>query len=67
MWRYIMLIKREFTKDSVEFCYDTSDNSVLEYYTGLDCIDKNHTIYDMLFCNEETTVKDIFLEMSKQQ
>ena len=62
-----MVIKREFIEDGVEFCYDTSDNSVLEYFTGRECIDKTHTIYDMLFCNEETTVRDVFLEMSNQQ
>ena len=53
-----MIVKREFD-ETCEVVYDTSDNSVLELYSGKECIDKTHTIYDMLFCNEETTKEDI--------
>lgn len=57
MWRYIMVIKREFDMDC-EFVYDTEDNSVLELYSGKEGIDIDRTIYKKML-TEETTKEDI--------
>lgn len=59
-----MIIKREFDSNC-EVVYDTSDNSVMELFSGKECIDRQGKIYGMLFHCEETTKEDI-MEMLQQ-
>lgn len=53
-----MIVKREFD-ETCEVVYNTSDNSVLELYSGKECIDFSGIMYEMLFYIEETTKEDI--------
>ena len=53
-----MIIKREFD-ETCEVVYDTSDNSVMELYSGKECIYFSGIMYEMLFYKEETTKEDI--------
>ena len=53
-----MIVKREFD-ETCEVVYDTSDNSVMELYSGKECIDFSGIMYEMLFYKEETTKEDI--------
>lgn len=53
-----MIVKREFD-ETCEVVYDTSDNSVMELYSGKECIDFSGIMYEMLFYTEETTKEDI--------
>ena len=53
-----MIVKREFD-ETCEVVYDTSDNSVMELYSGKEWIDFSGIMYEMLFYKEETTKEDI--------
>ena len=53
-----MIVKREFD-ETCEVVYDTSDNSVMELYSGKEWIDSSGIMYEMLFYKEETTKEDI--------
>lgn len=58
-----MVIKREFediktliSEDGVlEFVYDTTNRSILEYYTGIEGIDDEEGTFYKKMLNEETT------------
>lgn len=53
-----MIVKREFD-ETCEVVYDTSDNSVMELYSGKECIDFSGIMYEMLFYTDKTTKEDI--------
>lgn len=53
-----MIVKREFD-ETCEVVYDTSDNSVLELYSGKECIDFSGIMYEMLFYTDKTTKEEI--------
>ena len=53
-----MIVKREFD-ETCEVVYDTSDNSVMELYSGKEWIDTSGIMYEMLFYTDKTTKEDI--------
>lgn len=53
-----MIVKREFD-ETCEVVYDTSDNSVMELYSGKECIDFSGIMYEMLFYTDKTTKEEI--------
>lgn len=63
MWRYTMVIKREFEFEVegnvFEFVYDTKDNTIVELYTGREGIDVDGTFYKKML-NEEMEVWELF-------
>lgn len=62
-----MVIKREFEdihkilseNGILEFVYDTSDRSILEYYTGMSGVDNEDTTFYKKMLNEETIVWEL--------
>lgn len=63
MWRYTMVIKREFeseVEDIVfEFVYDTKDNTIVELYSGREGIDNEDGTFYKKMLNEETVVCEL--------